>query len=171
MKNKIRGILLPFICLVGICLLSISAYADGPLDGQIVGGSLLISELQAEDTRALVVEGASEYDITPYGTYLSYGTVGIANLGSGQVNFYGDTVCNKVSDIVKVNLHLQQLKNGVWSDYTTRYCTEYNDSLATSGYYTYVPTGYYYRVKGVHSATKGSVVESMTTYTKGVFIS
>ncbi|MDY3920285.1 MAG: DUF6147 family protein [Candidatus Limivivens sp.] len=172
MRNKNWGFLFTFVWMVCyLCISVMAVNAEGPLDGQIIDGSLLTSEMQAEDTRELVLEGAAGDGTSSYGTYLSYGTAGISNVGGGQVNFYGDTVCFRTSDVVKVNLHLQQLKNGVWSDYTTRYCTKYNTCSASAGYYATVPTGYYYRVKGTHSATKGSTVESTTTYTNAIYIS
>lgn len=171
MKNKKWGFLLSLICMVCMAMLAVTVNAAGPLDGQMVDGSLLTSETYAEDTRELTLEQTAEDEVSSYGTYLAYGTAAISNLGGGQVNFFGDTVCNRTSDIVKVNLHLQRLVNGSWQDYTTRYCTEYNTCSASNGAYATVPTGYYYRVKGIHSATKGSTVESTTTYTNGVYIS
>ena len=166
MKNKKWGILLAVFSVVCMLTMSLTVFAAGPLDGQIVDGSLLTSNTSAEDSRELMPEG----EVSTYGTYLGYGTVSITDLGGGQVQFYGDTVCVRQSDVVKANCHLQQLVNGVWSDYTTRYCTEYNTSYASAVHYATVPTGYYYRVKGTHSATKGTVVESVTTYTDGVYI-
>lgn len=167
MENKKWGFLLTLVCMVCFCLLSITASAEGPLDGQVIDGSLLTSESNSEDIRELLPENG----VQGYGTYLSYGTAAISNLGGGQVNFYGDTVCNRKSDVVKVNLHLQRLVNGSWTDYVTKYHTEYDTYSAGAGYYVYVPTGYYYRVKGTHSATKGSTVESTTTYTNAIYIS
>lgn len=170
MKNKKWGILLAVFSVVCMLAMSLTGFASGPLDGQKVEGSLLTSNVYAEDTRELVPENGESDGISTYGTYLSYGTASIKNLGGGQVQFYGDTVCVRQSDVVKANCHLQQLVNGVWSDYTIRYCTEYNTSYASAVHYATVPTGYYYRVKGTHSATKGTVVESVTTYTDGVYI-
>lgn len=166
-KNKKWGILLAVFSMMCMLAMSLTGFAAGPLDGQKVGESLLTSKSHVEDTRELVVEGS---DVQPYGVYLSYGTAGLSDLGGGRVNFYGDTVCQRLSDTVKVDLYLQRLVGGNWITFTTRYCTTYNTYSASNGDYVTVPKGYYYRVKGVHTATKGNVTESTTSYTDGAYI-
>lgn len=168
MQDKRRGILSVIIAIICISMLNIMAYAEGTLEGQVIDGSLLTNQTKSEVTRALTTTNP---EISLYGKYLSYGTVGIANLGNRRVNFYGDTTCYRQSDEVTVDLYLQRLINGNWMTYTTRYCTEYNSYLAGNGDTISVTGGYYYRVKGVHSATKGSTVETAITYSDGVYIS
>ena len=51
MRNKIRGILLAVFSVVCILAMSLTGFAAGPLDGQIVDGSLLTSNAYAEDSR------------------------------------------------------------------------------------------------------------------------
>ena len=64
MRNKIRGILLAVFSVVCILAMSLTGFAAGPLDGQIVDGSLLTSNAYAEDSRELIPEG----DVSTYGT-------------------------------------------------------------------------------------------------------
>lgn len=75
-----------------------------------------------------------------------------------------------MSDYITVSLKLQRLIGGEWKDYITRSYTEYDSAGTSAGYNVTVPTGYYYRVKGTHTAVKGSVTESTTSYTDGVYI-
>ena len=170
MKNKIRGILL--LIVAAICILigtTVSAESIINEDGieNIVSSDVNFSEAIAE----LRLMNPSEPGISLYGQYLSYGTAGIADLGVGKVNFYGDTICYRESDVVVVALTLQRLVGGNWKAYTTITDTRYNARNASTGTTVTVPKGYYYRVKGVHTAQEGSTVDSTTTYTDGVYIS
>lgn len=79
MKNKKWGILLAVFSVVCMLAMSLTGFAAGPLDGQIVDGSLLTSNTSAEDSRELMPEG----EVSTYGTYLGYGTVSITDLGGG----------------------------------------------------------------------------------------
>lgn len=168
MKNKKWGILLAVFSVVCMMAMSLTGFAAGPLDGQVVDGSLLTSESHSEVRKELTVESGSE--IAPYGSYLSYGTAAIADYGGGSINFNGSTVCYRMSDYVTVSLTLQRLIDGYWRDYISRSYTEYDTAGTSAGYNVTVPTGYYYRVKGIHKAVKGSVTESTTSYTDGVYI-
>ena len=110
-------------------------------------------------------------DIAPRGTYLGTGSATLTNKGNHVVNVSGYTNCNRTSDQVKVTLHLQRLKNGVWENVSTlgpkvAYNTNY---VSNSKNYT-VTGGYYYRISGSHTAIKGSVVETTSSETDGLWI-
>ena len=63
----------------------ISGKAQGPLDGEIVDGSLLTSDESAFDEKPLILQNSLEGDIIPFGTYLSNGISGITDKGGGVV--------------------------------------------------------------------------------------
>ena len=169
MKSKIRGILLFILaamCItIGITVTAESVINEDGIENIVYSdenGSEVIAELQLTD---LIEPG-----ISLYGQYLSYGTAALKNLGAGQVNFYGDTVCYRKSDVVVVALTLQRQVGGYWRSYSTITGTAYNTFAASTGTTITVPKGYTYRVKGVHTAQAGSVVDSVTTYTDGGYI-
>lgn len=165
-KRKIIGIFF-----LAFCLFSIKPKADDFSVGQIVDGSLLTDEMQAFDTKEMVIEDPFDQEITPFGTYLSNGTAGITNKGNGVVDISGETYCYRVSDEVYVELYLQKLSNGGWSTIKMHSNTAYNTYVVYAGVSFSVPKGYYYRVKGAHYAKKGGVTESTTTCSSGVYIS
>jgi len=149
---------------------SLTAGAAGPMDGQIVDGTLLTSISEVSDERELVPGGIIEDGITPYGDYLSRGIVYLGDEGSGLVWMSGETICYETSEVVRVNLYLDRLVNGSWSTYKTHYSTQENTYYANVGLYMAVPKGYYYRLRGYHSAWKNGVLENITTGTSGMYI-
>ena len=68
MKNKKWGILLAVFSVVCMLAMSLTGFASGPLDGQKVEGSLLTSNVYAEDTRELVPENGESDGNSTYGT-------------------------------------------------------------------------------------------------------
>ena len=170
MKNKIRGILLLLLATVCI-LLGTSVSAECIINEDGIENIVYSDSQSSTATAELKLTDFDNSGISLYGQYLSYGSSGIANLGAGRVNFYGDTVCYRESDVVVVALTLQRLVNGYWRSYSTITGTAYNTFTTSTGTTITVPKGYYYRVKGVHTAQKGSTVDSTTTYTDGVYIS
>ena len=169
MKNKIRGILL--LILATVCLLlGLTVSAECIINDDGIENIVYSDSKSSTATAELKLTSLDDSGISLYGQYLSYGSSGIANLGSGQVNFYGDTICYRQSDIVVVALTLQRLVGENWRAYSTITGTAYNTFSASTGTTITVPKGYYYRVKGVHTAQKGSTVDSTTTYTAGVYI-
>ena len=90
--------------------------------------------------------------------------------GNGVVYISGETSCLETCSSVKVNLYLERLVNGSWQTVTTRSHTANNTYYTSYGISLAVKTGYYYRVVGVHSATKNGVTESTSTATSGLYI-
>lgn len=155
--GKRRAILSLLCCLllcVGLCVPTLA-------EGDYAIGTTTLQPLS--------LEGKTLEDISLYGTYYSHGSCEITKTGSGTVYISGSTSCYRVSDEVYVGVYLEQ-KNGTWNSW---------DSISTTGYNTYevqvgktvaVPKGYYYRVRGAHYAEKGSVYESGTSVSGGIYI-
>lgn len=169
MQNKKNFLFLLAIIFV-LSLNGVYVKAAGPMDGEVIDGSLLTSESSASDEKPLMLENGNFNEAIPYGTYLSSGAVDIVNRGNGVVYVSGDTYCYRVSDTVQVTLYLERLTNGGWSTYKTHTKTVYNAYVASTGLSFSVPKGYYYRVKGAHVAKKGSAIESCVTCTSGLYI-
>ena len=167
-----RKRIISFLMIIFTLLISsVNGIAAGPLDGQIIDGSLLTSENSARDEQPLTVQtGLNNHSIVPYGTYLSNGASEITNQGGGLVYVSGSTYCYSVSDKVQITLYLERLSNGGWSTYKTHSRTAYNDYVISTGLGFAVPKGYYYRVRGAQIVTKGSTVESCTTCTSAIYI-
>lgn len=169
MKNKTRGILLLLVAV--ICMLAgITVNAESVINEDGMENIIYADDNSSKAVAELQTMNTIEPGISLFGQYLSYGTSAIQNLGSGQVKFNGDTMCYKESDIVVVAVSLQRLVGSTWKTYMTLTDTKYNTWTAYAGDTVTVPRGYSYRVKGVHTAQTGSIVESTTTYTRDVYI-
>ena len=150
------------ICLV-LCfsLMSLNVNASGPMDGQMVDGSLLTSEKSVKGT----------WSAKARGDYLSSGYGSIDNYGNGVIKISGMTMCTRACDKVIFNLYLERLVNGNWVSVDQRYHTAYNTTQASYSTSLVVAKGYYYRIQGVHMATKGSTTETSNSWSNGIWIS
>ena len=162
MKTKSKWLV--FILLFSFILASINVQAADDRLGTIVDGSLLI-----EDT---VVEGFSrQSELIERGTYLSNGNGRLSNNGNRSVNVYVSTSGNRTCDQIKVTLYLQRLVGNSWvTDYTLGPKTATNSYFVSNSKNYTVTGGYYYRVKGSHTAIKGTTTESTSSYTDGLWI-
>ena len=155
---------LVFVLLFSFILGSISVQAADDRLGTTVDGSLLTEES--------VVEGFSRpLDSLERGTYLSNGNGRLSNKGNHIVNVYGSTSCKKTCDQVKVTLHLQRLVGNSWvTIYTLGPKVATNTYFVSNSKNYTITGGYYYRIKGSHTAIKGSTTESTASYTDGLWI-
>ena len=140
MKNKTRGILLLILALVGM-LIGTTVNAENVINEDGIENIVYADESSSKAIAELQLIYPDEPSISLYGQYLSYGTAMLKNLGSGQVNFYGDTTCYRDSDVVVVALSLQRLVSGNWRTYTTITDTKYNTWTASAGTTVTVPRG------------------------------
>ena len=90
---------------------------------------------------------------------------------SFKLNVFGNTTCNKICDEVKVTLHLQRLEGNSWATiYTLGPKVAKNTNYVSNSKNYTIKGGYYYRIKGSHTAIKGSTAESTASYTDGLWI-
>lgn len=159
-KNKWLVVILVFSFIWG----NIKAQAADERLGTTVDGSLL--------TENTVVEGFSRpSELTERGTYLSNGNGRLTNNGNRSVNVYGSTSGKRTCDQIKVTLYLQRLVGNSWVPVYTLGPKVATNSYFVSNSKNYTVTGgYYYRVKGSHTATKGSTTETTASYTDGLWI-
>lgn len=161
--NKIVKWFSTAICIM-MCLGFVTITADaagGNRDGEIVDGTLLTSEKSVKGTWQAMARG----------TLLSSGYGSIDYYGNGVIDWTGMTLCNRVCDSVVLNMYLERLVNNTWVSVDQRFVTAYNTTQATYGTSIIIPKGYYYRVQGVHTATKGSTKDSSSSWSSGIWIS
>ena len=104
------------------------------------------------------------------GNILDRGAARISEIGSGQINAYGAVMASVKCDTLKLEINIQQLKNGNWVNIKNYSSTASNASLLTKSYNYTVSKGYYYRVMAGCVATKGGTTETQIPITNGIWI-
>lgn len=111
---------------------------------------------------------SDEWSVDQRGAYLGSGTSSITREDSTHINISGATNATSTCDKVKLVLYVER---------STSYATGYGNyrtytfnaedvySLVKEISNIKVDKGYYYRVKGVHSVTEGSVTETTDSVT------
>ena len=127
---------------------------------KIVDGSVLTNEMSSEVT----------YENLQKGNILNRVIGRITNNGNGSVNVYGAVYGSSTCDKLTLDMTLQRLVNGTWINVGSFSNTEKNNSYMIKSYNVSVTKGYYYRLKLVGVATKGSTTESQTGITDGLLI-
>lgn len=128
--------------------------------GQVVDGSKLLNAKESTVTLENFTKG----------NILNNGTASVANNGNGVVNVSGSVLAGVVCDKLLLKMTLQRYSDGAWRYVQEFSETRYNHSLLTKSYNVSVAKGYYYRVKAVCLAYKGSTVESKSPMTNGIWI-
>ena len=128
--------------------------------GKVVDGSQLLNTKES----TVVLENFTK------GNILNNGTASVANNGNGVVNVSGSVLAGVVCDKLLLKMTLQRYSDGAWRYVQEFSETRYNHSLLTKSYNVSVTKGYYYRVKAVCLAYKGSTVESKSPMTNGIWI-
>ena len=141
--------------------IGVNVHAEGLNDlGKVVDGSILLNTNESTVTLENVAKG----------NILNNGTVSVGNKGNGVVNVSGSVLAGVVCDKLLLKMTLQRYSDGAWryvQDFTD---TRYNHSLLTKSYNVSVAKGYYYRVKAACLAYKGSITESKSPMTNGIWI-
>lgn len=129
---------------------------------KLVKESLLTDLKEVEDTT---------YSLTR-GNILNKGTAKCVNAGDGKVTAAGVVVAHQICDELYLTLSLDKYDETTkdWYTYKTWEVSETNASMLLKSFDIEVDKGYYYRVRGVHSAEKGEIYESVDTCTDGILI-
>ena len=104
------------------------------------------------------------------GNILNQGTAKVTDNGNGSVNVYGAVYGSVTCDKLILKMTLQRYSNGSWYNIRTFSDTAYNTALLTKSYNVQVTRGYHYRVKAACVAQDGSITESKTPITDGIYI-
>ena len=159
--KKIWKCIVPFLLVICFAAGSMDVRAADELLGTVVDGSLLTDKTEVENIVYPKLRGS----------YLSSGSGHLTIAAYGKVTMNGSTSAYQTVDSIKVTLYLQRLQSGSWTHVATLGPRTVTNSYYVSNIKTYsVAHGYYYRVYGVHTTIKGSTVESVTSYTDGLWV-
>lgn len=114
----------------------------------------------------------------PRGSILSMGMVSISNDGNGRIGVYINTSCHTVVDKITMRVYLDSWNeaNQLWEQegyYDFEYLKkDYSDLSSASASFQIagMPTGKYYRLRGLHAVTDGEIFEVLSSRTDGVLI-
>lgn len=129
----------------------------------------------AEDDEVIIIDGSELTDdeesegfmeMSTWGVYLQSGSCKISKVGTGKICAIGSTFANTTVSTVKVSVIVERLKNGSWYTYTSWTATKTNAISVTTSKTLTVPTGYYYRVRAIHSANS----DGSSSATNGIYI-
>ena len=114
---------------------------------------------------------SDEWMVDQRGAYLGSGTSSIARADSTHINISGGTNAMQTCDKVILTLYVERSTSyatGYGTYKTYHYTAEDVYSLVKEISNIKVDKGYYYRVKGVHSVTEGSVTETTNSVTNPI---
>ena len=114
---------------------------------------------------------SDEWSVDQRGAYLGNGTSVIARADSSHINISGATTATQTCDKVKLVLYVERS-----TSYATGYGTYRTYAFNAEDVYQLakevsnikVDSGYYYRVKGVHSVTHNGVTETTDSVTNPI---
>lgn len=157
--KKIIGLGLAICLIMGI---QITAHAsEYPPDlGSTVDGSVLTDKDFSERILYNPMRG----------NILNRGVAQIADNGNGSVNAYGAVLPAVKCDKLRLEMTIQRLEGGSWTNVKSYSDIAYNSSLLSKSYNYTVKKGYYYRVKAACIATKGGTTETQMPITDGIWI-
>ena len=111
---------------------------------------------------------SDEWSVDQRGAYLGSGTSSIARTDRTQISISGATTATRTCDEIQLTLFVERSTSyatGYGTFKTYHYTAEDVYQLAKGISNIKVDKGYYYRVKGVHSVTEGSVTETTNSVT------
>ena len=114
---------------------------------------------------------SDEWSVDQRGAYLGSGTCTIARADSTHINISGLTTATRTCDEIQLTLFVERSTSyatGYGTFKTYHYTAENVYQLAKAVSNIKVDKGYYYRVKGVHSVTEGSVTETTDSVTNPI---
>lgn len=115
---------------------------------------------------------------SPRGSVLAAGMVSISNDGNGRIGIYANTSCHVVVDKITMRIYLDSWNEAdeLWEQegyYDFEYFKENDPNLSGATVRFQVagmPTGKYYRLRGLHAANDGEIFEVLSSRTDGVLI-
>ena len=127
-----------------------------------------------------------ESDLSPYPDYyygswtagispmstdiaISNVTYSISKASSTSVNVSASTTANQTATQVGGTMYLQKWENNAWTNIKSQGFWDYGVTSKTGSATWTVTSGYYYRLRTVHSASLESTV-TRTTYTGGILV-
>lgn len=94
----------------------------------------------------------------------------ITNKGNGTVDIHGYTNTGITADSIKVTVYLQKWTGSNWVDVTGIANTAYNTTYVSTYKNLTITKGYYYRTRGVHTATNGTNTETIYSTSSYIWV-
>jgi len=94
----------------------------------------------------------------------------INDVGSGQVELYGYTQCNRSCDTVSVKLVLQKWTGSTWQSLSSYTFTNNYSSYVSGTKTVSVERGKYYRVWSYHYAEDGTLTDQCTATSDSIYV-
>lgn len=145
-----------------IIAMALTTYAseNPPHLGEVIENSVLTDENSSESVLYNPARG----------NILNTGVAKITDNENGSINAYGAVMAAVKCDTLRLEINIQQLRNGNWVNIKNYSSTASNSSLLSKSYNYTVTKGYYYRVMAGCIATKGGTTETQTPITNGIWI-
>lgn len=142
MRQKLAAFLLAFLMFATGCFaINVEVHAE-----EVIGQEVDISEIMTED--ALV----SYAELQMRGIYLAEGISVINDAGNNKIGAGGTTTA-AINCKVSVNVIVEKKVSGSWVRYTSFSATKTSGITVSASKYVSVNSGYWYRVRSVHSAS------------------
>lgn len=90
----------------------------------------------------------------------------ITALSSTDLQVKASTQVNQTAEILGGRIYVERWENNKWNYYSSTGFSSVNSTTASTTRTLTVESGYYYRSKVVHDATKSNETITMTSYTK-----
>lgn len=104
------------------------------------------------------------------GDIFNYGSTTITKRSVNKIGIQGTTMAHRTCDELYLYLYLERKVNGSYGTYKYWRYTDTNLYELSKSLSVIVPKGYYYRIRGYHSAVYGDTKETRTMLTDGIYI-
>ena len=110
--------------------------------------------------------------ISPMSTAIAISSVtyNISKASSTSVSVSASTTANQTADQVGGTMYLQQWNGTAWTNIKSRSFFAYVDDSDSDSTTWTVTSGYYYRLRTVHTASLDADTVNRTTYTGGILV-
>lgn len=166
--KKVKYIFKGFLSCLIAAIISISSsnlvFAESILDDIEIEWE----DMESEDIAGDYAED-TEYSRTR-GNHLNYGNSTITKLGINKIGVSGMTMAHHTCDKLRLYLYIERKTSSNYGTYKDLSSSVSNDYSLYRSYTVLVPSGYYYRIRGYHSAYDDGTNESVQTLTNGIYI-
>ncbi len=155
MRRKLAAFLMAFLMFATGCFMTnVEVRAE-----DVAGEDVDISEIMTEESLVSYAE------LVMRGIYLMEGYSVINDAGSNKIGAGGTTTAALTCQ-VSVNVIVEKKVDGSWQRYTSFSATKTSAITVTASKYVSVTSGYWYRVRCVHSAA----TDASNSYTSALYM-
>lgn len=144
---------------VGVVAILVVMLIAGATGVATAGASVIYEDFSREQ-----VVNPRAYD------YLMTAHVDIVYFGEGSLGMIGETRASQDVDLIRTTILLQKQEGSGWMTVATDAETENNSNRARISKHTTAPTGYSYRLVGIHYIEHQGTVEEGITFSAPVYV-